>query len=488
MKKKIVLFLSFVFAINTFVFSQSTFIYSEKDSLKDDFFLDAVELQNENLILVGGEQKIENGTIVTQDILVLNLDSKGNVKMRKVINPEGFPSTANNIVQINPNSFLLTGNIYNDSSQLLFVKLDSTLNITGSKVIPIPGYQVGVTKIKIDHNENLIIYGNVTLGSTGWPNHPFIYKFSKDLDSLGLKILDYLSFGSVDVLEKTDNKGYYLITSGDASLPGNGHIFNMDTTFGIIRIDSVPHQVSNFCNTKWISDSKFILTGSKDNGPPLTDNIGALVLDTSYSVSYGNRYGIVDTSSIPGVRKNLGFYASNEIFIGGIYFYGVYDFFAPINSWFYLNHVDTTLEIIWQKYYGGDKNYCIFGMIATKDSGCLMYGATYDWQKEDYQRDVYAIKVNKQGMLLSTGTPLQGIAKDAIVYPNPGTDHLVIQSGPQVSGAEFRMLSINGMQVVSKKLTGRKVIVNTQDFSSGTYVWQIVLNDRVIETGKWIKD
>jgi hypothetical protein len=50
------------------------------------------------------------------------------------------------------------------------------------------------------------------------------------------------------------------------------------------------------------------------------------------------------------------------------------------------------------------------------------------------------------------------------------------------------MLSINGMQVVSKKLTGRKVIVNTQDFSSGTYVWQIVLNDRVVETGKWIKN
>jgi hypothetical protein len=144
MKEKTLILFFLIFITNTFVFSQNTFIYSEKDSLKDDFFLDAIELQNENLILVGGEQKIENGTILTQDILVLNLDSKGNVKMRKVINPEGFPSTANNIVQINPNSFVLTGNIYNDSSQLLFVKLDSTLNITGSKVFPIPGYQVGV--------------------------------------------------------------------------------------------------------------------------------------------------------------------------------------------------------------------------------------------------------------------------------------------------------------------------------------------------------
>jgi hypothetical protein len=91
-------------------------------------------------------------------------------------------------------------------------------------------------------------------------------------------------------------------------------------------------------------------------------------------------------------------------------------------------------------------------------------------------------------LLLSTGSPLQEIAKDAIVYPNPGSNYLVIQSGPQVSGAEFRMLSINGMQVVSKKLTERKVIVNTQAFSSGTYVWQLILSDRVVETGKWIKD
>jgi hypothetical protein len=470
----------------TTIKSQHTFIFSEKDSLTDDYILDATELQNGNLILLGGKEKFGNGTVLSQDILVMKFSSEGELKIKNVLNPEGFPSITNNIVEINPNSLLLAGNIYIDSSQLLFIKTDSSLNVTESKIVSIPGFHITIIKIKIDHNKNLLIYGNITQASTGWPNFPFIYKFSENLDSLGLKIFNYHSFGSVDLLEKSDNSGYYLFTDGDVTLPGNGHIFSLDTSFSVIRIDSIPNQVYNFNNSRWISNSKFILTGFQYNGPPLTDNIGALLLDTSYSVLYGNRFGTVDSSSIPGFQKNLDFNVSNEIYIGGIYLFGAYSDFGSTDSWFYLNHVDTLLNLKWQKYYGGDKNYAMFGLLATKDSGCLMYGATYNWQKYDYQRDVYAIKVNNKGLLLGTDNSLKKVAKEVILYPNPGIDKIVVESGLKNLVVSF--FDINGRCILKQQIQSMVESLDVSELVPGIYFYRFTDGEKVVETGKWIKE
>jgi hypothetical protein len=185
----------------------------------------------------------------------------------------------------------------------------------------------------------------------------------------------------------------------------------------------------------------------------------------------------------------MDFIDPNKVFLGATSNLALYSgHYGEQNSWYALSNFDSSLNLRWTKYYGGDAYYILESVVATMDGGVIMTGTRYDYPTQSYKCDMYIVKVNENGVLTDDNHLLPPPIHDAIVYPNPGTDHLIIQSGPQVSGAEFRMLSINGMQVFSKNLTERKMIVNTRDFSSGTYVWQIVFNDRVVETGKWIKD
>ncbi|HNX90153.1 MAG TPA: T9SS type A sorting domain-containing protein, partial [Paludibacteraceae bacterium] len=74
------------------------------------------------------------------------------------------------------------------------------------------------------------------------------------------------------------------------------------------------------------------------------------------------------------------------------------------------------------------------------------------------------------------------------VYPNPGSDYLIVQSGPQVSGAVFRMYNMQGRQVMEERLTSTLLRLNAGSLAAGPHPWQIIFNNNVIENGKWIKD
>jgi hypothetical protein len=367
MKIKTLILFFLIFITNTFVFSQNTFIYSEKDSITDDLISNAIELPNGEFILLGTKEKFEDGNLLSQDILLIKLNSKGELLSEKRFNPEGYPSIVNNIIRINSNSFLLVGNITIDTtSKLLLVKTDSSFNVIESKIVSIPGYDIWVSFLKTDHSNNFLIYGEADQKFNEYPNYPFIYKFSNNLDSVRLKVLNKRTDFSIEILEKKDSSGYYLFAV-TYSLVGREQIFTIDTSFSILQDDPVPLEVFNFCNAKWISDSKFILTGHVlTNEDQSIYKIKALVLDTSFSVVHDNQYGTPgDTTSVPAFLKNLDFYYPNEIYIGGIYFYGAWLDWYPVNSWFILNSADTTLEMNWQKYYGGDKNYGMYGILAT---------------------------------------------------------------------------------------------------------------------------
>ncbi len=290
------------------------------------------------------------------------------------------------------------------------------------------------------------------------------------------------------MLKKSDNSGYYLFIVAGVTYTGAEQIFSLDSSFSIIRVDSVPGGVFNFCNTKWISDTKFILTGHVlGSGPGSAYIIKAIVLDTSFSVFHENQFGtITDTSSIPGLRKNLDFSYPNEVYIGGIYVYGEYNNFGSMDTWFFLNHVDTTLELDWQKFYGGDKNYALWGLLATKDSGCLMYGATYDWQKYDYQRDIIAIKVNKHGLLLSSGNPQMDKAKDIIIFPNPGIDKIFIRT--MLKSITLSLYDLMGKCVLSKNLQPGLDQLFTGNLPSGIYFYHMWQGNKKVDSGKWIKE
>lgn len=159
-----------------------------------------------------------------------------------------------------------------------------------------------------------------------------------------------------------------------------------------------------------------------------------------------------------------------------------------IDSWFFLNKLDSNLEVQWQKFYGGDANYMLWNLIATQDGGCLMAGTRYDYITQTNLRDIIIIKVDSSGLVTGIGEEPVGItAHDAVVYPNPGDDNLKVRSGPQITGAVFEMHDMSGKPVAVAVLTGSITEINTRGLPSGTYTYRIVYNNRKVESGKWMK-
>lgn len=71
-------------------------------------------------------------------------------------------------------------------------------------------------------------------------------------------------------------------------------------------------------------------------------------------------------------------------------------------------------------------------------------------------------------------------------YPNPGRDELCFRSDLQE--AELVIYDIYGNLIHKQVITDDITSINAESWPSGTYVWKVVLNDKNMEMGKWIKE
>lgn len=124
---------------------------------------------------------------------------------------------------------------------------------------------------------------------------------------------------------------------------------------------------------------------------------------------------------------------------------------------------------------------------ATQDHGCLIFGSRYDFQGSGFERDIYAYKVDQNGLITGTDDKPNPRVHQAIVYPNPGSDYLIVETGPQVAGSCINLIDMNGKTLLNRIICDEHVTIHTQDFPVGTYLWEILDGNKVIEQGKWIK-
>jgi len=265
-----------------------------------------------------------------------------------------------------------------------------------------------------------------------------------------------------------------------------GQIMTLDSVFNIVGIDSIPNRVFNCMTVKKNNDSSYFLTGNKsDNG---SKNYAIMALNENNDCNKISIIGNNDTIDFAGMVQSMDFIYPDKIFVGGTSNFSLGGVFSQQNSWYALSNFDSALNLNWTRYYGGDAYYQLQSVVATQDGGAMLDGTKYDYPTQSYQLDIYLVKVNEDGVLTNNDHILQPPVHDAIVYPNPGSGYLIIESGSQISGAEFRMTSTDGKQVLAKTLYERKTTMDTQFLPPGIYVWQILFNQRIIEAGKRIKE
>ncbi|MBO7460240.1 MAG: T9SS type A sorting domain-containing protein, partial [Bacteroidales bacterium] len=157
---------------------------------------------------------------------------------------------------------------------------------------------------------------------------------------------------------------------------------------------------------------------------------------------------------------------------------------APDTDNFYVAMLDGNLNIVGEIYYHNVERMVVPYSILVLESGdCLVSTAGKDRKSGEMQHAIFKLshaifdgieEAHDAGFAL------------AIAYPNPGKDVLNIRTG--LKDARVEVYDMNGRILYRQEITDNITIINTSYWSSGTYMWTVVVDGKVVESGKWIKE
>ena len=73
----------------------------------------------------------------------------------------------------------------------------------------------------------------------------------------------------------------------------------------------------------------------------------------------------------------------------------------------------------------------------------------------------------------------------ATAFPNPGSNNLNIKTDLQ--NAEIMVYDIMGKMIFNHEIVSDITTINSENWSSGMYIWKVISNGKEAESGKWIK-
>ena len=158
------------------------------------------------------------------------------------------------------------------------------------------------------------------------------------------------------------------------------------------------------------------------------------------------------------------------------------------NSWILLTNLDSNLNLHWQRYYGGDAFYHLWGLKATPDEGCVIYAERYDENTQDEEYDMYILKVDTNGLLTSLNDSKFIIPQGMLIYPNPANSFVRISSPWLNQTGQKDIIITNSMGIEVKKMEfsalQESVEINISNLPSGLYFISIYKDGRRMVTGK----
>jgi hypothetical protein len=290
------------------------------------------------------------------------------------------------------------------------------------------------------------------------------------------------------------NNGYYAFVYGFSSyLPfppmGFAERLDLDTNFNIIRVQPLPELMNGYMTAEKINEHSYLLAGEVYYSGFYTE-IAVQKTDTSNSVLYSNHSGLPgDLYDQPAWLECLSSIDENIIYTGGngnsSGGFHTCNLLHP--KTFILSNYDSLLNNRWTKYYGSDTAcYYMMDLDATEDGGCIMAGTILAPNSNPNKTDVIIIKVDSEGLITSSNRPDTRVMQ-ALVYPNPGNDYLILQTGPQNVGAIFTLTNLSGQKVIECTVNSTTQQISTHSLPSGVFIWTLNKGNALIETGKWIK-
>jgi hypothetical protein len=476
-----------------FSYSQSTFTYLVS-TLNYECIFDGTEDELGNYYMVGRKYYDDPFTDPAY-LLVLNADGQL-VYEHEFYNEDtssyfGSVYFKNDSIVIIGAKGLASSELKNELWLLIF---DNNFNVLKNKTFSLDNYGIGDIETLINRKGNYVICGNVDDGDI-IESDIFLFEISSSGDSVNRAIIPIDGMQvEFDLIEKPEG-GYKVFAYGNfPGVPNTipGKIVEFDSMFNYISADSIPYNLRNNHSAKWLNDSVYMVTGEKqvDNFTRTDNAIIKLKADDEFIT--GNHFGKSgDTITYVGACSNLDFIDHESIFFGGASDIHPQQGLYQPDSWLILDNLDSNLNLNWQRFYGGDAGYYLWGLKATQDGGCLMMATRYDADIQDQELDIYILKVDTAGLLTSTGEGPQIPVQQLAIVPNPALDNVSIRY-PDIFGYDDKEIEIynsQGLPVItqSAKQDLSETRVNVSSLPAGLYYVLLKVDWKKVATGKMVK-
>lgn len=459
-----------------------TYSYSSVECLDGNFLISGITMIPDNLS--------------PQQGYLVKINQSGDFWLEYIEPNIGDTNNSNTIIFNNPqelNTFFVIGNKHypgvgiEQGHELVLKKIDENLQTISSSSFPSPPGYIYLPQAYTQTADNMVYILSLVehftpaLQPVGWA----VSKYNLSPDSL--KTYTWLSppypllpFGIIHLNDK--------IKCFDGLMYCPTNVTTLDENLNPISTGVLPRLGSTGTVAKYC-DSLYLLTGMVNDLIYVKQHLKVFKInsndDTLRSLEY---YNHPDTVLYGGAINNTAI-IGDKIFVVGTY--NVNPSLWPWQdtpSWVQITRIDTSMHIIDHHFYGGDAFYMSYNIIATSDGGALVTGNRYDYHTPDIHKyNIFALKINSDGILTDIPENKEWQASEAIVFPNPGNTYLDVVLGFQYSRATLFLFDSDGHLVTEKPLSQSTTRDQTESLTSGAYYYKIVSSNKVIAEGKWIK-
>jgi len=468
--------------------AQNTFEFELNYDMRKRSYM-AIEDESGNIIALIGERT--------------GVDYAPNSAIRSYLlkfSPEGDTSTItynfgdtlynfNKIQKDYHNGYLLIGQALvadSDKMYLMIVKVDESFNKVWVKYHDIGDYfSIYAKKLFQFNNKNLLVVSTCDFPcSSSYFNFIWIDVTG---NILSLTQFDQRSVTNSDFLLSPDSSQLWVISMGmNSNFWGSWPIrMKFDTTFQFLEAEYLHFGGHGNINAKWLNDSSILYSfeQTRPNGGSNDSEMWLSITDTLLNIEYDNYFGEQDMKDIPGYGKNIDFLNSDSIFFMGFKHQKIGIPNPGRVNWIMTGQTDNQLQPRYLRFYGGDRYYEGFYVLATRDGGSFVCGAWYNHDTHVY--NPVFLKLNEQGLI--TGSSEISIPdRKTIFWPVPFTSQLNYQTAE--AQFELQLYDNMGRLVLEKSADQSEGSIAVDHLNQGLYFYKLTYtNNNPPEIGRILK-
>jgi hypothetical protein len=456
----------------------------------NDYCWSAVETENGEFIIPIYETSVFGETPVQQELKLFKINKHGAIIDSIIFNSPDYyygftPITHDNYIYL----FGSTRPKNSQISKPALLKLDFNFNVSFLKIYDGVIPEGGINECIFNQVGNLLCNGH-TKSSFGE-----MFFWELDLDG--------------NILKNSGLTPGYTASSKIMEIPHlDVYQIIQNQQINTIWIREIERSTLNFTNNELFTPSTSDYPTVRD-AKQLTDSTYMLfgTFETIYSLQkwdYDVGYKIydqnmLDLKTIKFTRPDtndqsasMDFITRDSIFLG---FTKNWDLdhdlhFKKQDHWYGLYNVKEDGTVNWQRYYGGDANYFLTKVLATRDGGALIIGERWDYRNNPVkEKDLYIIKVDREGNFepkAGLGVKDNFFSRQVLIYPNPAQDILNIQTG-LLNDLSLQIYDMQGKMLIDKKLNYSSEQIDISQFKQGLYFYFLSNSKGFKESGKILK-